>query len=649
MRHIYKTLGFLIFMASSALGQQVFEIQVDSSEFKTELADHIGRFVKILTTDTRLVVLDLENQRILFHKKGATLEDSQLIKVVGEFAHAQQNEAYNEVSHNRLSWEFGGIIFNDMLWITNYSYGEILKFDLDGNHLGSIDERLKVLDTNDSSLYAFEGQGVYRYDSVTDSFTYLKDFPELVELKSEMRRGRSNVKIGSNRLGIKHETDSLKVYNFADFLNNESTSVLFATRDVRGSDFEFTADKIVWSTSYTPADFLVSDLNGANVDTAVFDNYVYSFNFSDSLIYAVGPRRFWRYDSDMNLVESMPRSSFYTSLTFQGADSIHIYFWDQRDGGIVFAPVNHKEGTFFYAVENEIEYSGLRREFRVTDTELFLLSKSLADSFKVYRFDISDKSSSFFKVPQTNGIDIVGENIYTLSGKEVSVFSFDGDFKASFPLNDLANSNLSEVDSTSELFFAANEQKFFVGFGGKVSIFDTTGQFETMHDLNIKSPGHLFANEEFVYSTFDLGALEISTGNVFQFLDQGTPQLGYIYKDIYWHDGPGLNQYAYTTTALLTSVESNKTSVPVNFGLAQNYPNPFNPTTTIQFELPQASQVKLEVFNLRGQRMATLINEPKSAGTYFVDFDGGNLASGLYFYTLSAGNIKVVNKMLLVK
>jgi len=90
-------------------------------------------------------------------------------------------------------------------------------------------------------------------------------------------------------------------------------------------------------------------------------------------------------------------------------------------------------------------------------------------------------------------------------------------------------------------------------------------------------------------------------------------------------------------------------SLPLEYKLAQNYPNPFNPTTNISFSLAQPQHVKLVVYNLLGQEVATLINRPLSAGYHIMQFNAGNLASGIYFYRLEAGNFKTQKQMLLLK
>ena len=88
--------------------------------------------------------------------------------------------------------------------------------------------------------------------------------------------------------------------------------------------------------------------------------------------------------------------------------------------------------------------------------------------------------------------------------------------------------------------------------------------------------------------------------------------------------------------------------------LIGNYPNPFNPTTVIRFSLDTAKKVKLEIFNVKGAKVKTIINEKLDAGDHQVLWDGTNqmnhqVASGIYFYKMTAGNYEKINKMLLLK
>jgi hypothetical protein len=86
-----------------------------------------------------------------------------------------------------------------------------------------------------------------------------------------------------------------------------------------------------------------------------------------------------------------------------------------------------------------------------------------------------------------------------------------------------------------------------------------------------------------------------------------------------------------------------------NYKLYQNYPNPFNPSTTIEFDLPKASDIRIEVYKITGQKVQTLLNEKLSVGNHKVEFNAQNLSSGVYFYRIEAGEYEEVRKMILLK
>lgn len=89
--------------------------------------------------------------------------------------------------------------------------------------------------------------------------------------------------------------------------------------------------------------------------------------------------------------------------------------------------------------------------------------------------------------------------------------------------------------------------------------------------------------------------------------------------------------------------------VPKEFSLSQNYPNPFNPVTRFEYALPVDARVSLQVFNVLGEAVATVMDEHQSAGYKSVDFDGSALPSGVYFCRLKAGRFLAVKKMLLLR
>ena len=87
----------------------------------------------------------------------------------------------------------------------------------------------------------------------------------------------------------------------------------------------------------------------------------------------------------------------------------------------------------------------------------------------------------------------------------------------------------------------------------------------------------------------------------------------------------------------------------MTYSLEQNYPNPFNPATTINFNLPHAEQVKIDMLNIRGQKVQQLVNDAMPAGRHQVVFNAQHLSSGIYFYVIDAGRFHQVRKMILLK
>lgn len=111
----------------------------------------------------------------------------------------------------------------------------------------------------------------------------------------------------------------------------------------------------------------------------------------------------------------------------------------------------------------------------------------------------------------------------------------------------------------------------------------------------------------------------------------------------------GKTVYKYLRDDLTTVRSPAAENPPTNYRLEQNYPNPFNPITTIKFSLPQSSVVKIQVLNLAGQILVTVLDAKKPAGLHEVDFDASKLTSGIYFYRLQTGNVTLARKMLIAK
>jgi len=147
------------------------------------------------------------------------------------------------------------------------------------------------------------------------------------------------------------------------------------------------------------------------------------------------------------------------------------------------------------------------------------------------------------------------------------------------------------------------------------------------------------------------GATEQSSTNFASGLSCGQPVSGVCHSANFqvnfgfWQQG---------VTAPTDVQEISTGELPLTFSLSQNYPNPFNPSTVIEFTVPRRSQVEVSVYNLLGQSVVTLVDQPMSQGTYRTVWDGRNksgdhVASGVYFYRLEAEHFVEVKKMVLLK
>lgn len=149
------------------------------------------------------------------------------------------------------------------------------------------------------------------------------------------------------------------------------------------------------------------------------------------------------------------------------------------------------------------------------------------------------------------------------------------------------------------------------------------------------------ANSEWKNIGFVAGNGNSNTVNKYSFTDNEIVSGKYSYR-LKQLDNDG--RYSYSG---IVNVELG--NLPTEFSLGQNYPNPFNPSTTFTFDLPVESHATLSVYNLLGEKVATLIDGIMKEGTHHVKFDGSNLTSGIYIYSLEAGNKKFTKKMILTK
>ncbi len=126
----------------------------------------------------------------------------------------------------------------------------------------------------------------------------------------------------------------------------------------------------------------------------------------------------------------------------------------------------------------------------------------------------------------------------------------------------------------------------------------------------------------------------------YHFKDLNIPSGNYTYR---------LKQIDFDGTYEYSNMIEIEVSLPIEFSLEQNYPNPFNPSTNIKYSIPADGNVTLKVYDVLGNEVSTLVNEFQQAGTFDVTFTGSSLASGVYYYQLTTGDLTATKKLMLTK
>lgn len=265
-------------------------------------------------------------------------------------------------------------------------------------------------------------------------------------------------------------------------------------------------------------------------------------------------------------------------------------------------------------------------------------------------------------------------------GCRLGVFSHDGDLMALFDLEDPAD--------TLKYFYRAMTHK--VNNNGSVTLYladrgntivrrflySRQGQLSFVNEINIGDRMQTTLIEIVYSELFGLWAVESRGPHLYKLAEnlsrvlfevsgeEFDPQsLFYIHKIAVLPERIVVFEVMGAETGLQTFAfdppsgkrESNdREIIPFVFALSQNYPNPFNPNTIVRFEIPQSDWVKLEIFNILGQKVKTLVDEYKNAGPHSVIWNGANssgrqVATGVYFTRLSSGQKTEVKKMLLLR
>ncbi len=202
---------------------------------------------------------------------------------------------------------------------------------------------------------------------------------------------------------------------------------------------------------------------------------------------------------------------------------------------------------------------------------------------------------------------------------------------------------------------------YSLNHGGPGGMWDTDPLYQQVFNRRVINPGtvHLEVNLDFPLIQIEMAIPKRQyAGITLQQGDEIGVNINYdkVNNNVdQW--ATTFDQYSFVNLTLGGSVgveDGGREQIVKKFELKQNYPNPFNPTTTIEYALPKQANVELDIFNVMGQQVKSLVNDHQTAGQYEVKWDGRDnlgvrVGSGIYFYTLKAGDFKKTGKMVLVR
>jgi len=201
---------------------------------------------------------------------------------------------------------------------------------------------------------------------------------------------------------------------------------------------------------------------------------------------------------------------------------------------------------------------------------------------------------------------------------------------------------LNDINQNCPIFIYTNNG----GLNWEMNFYSKNSNLKDMSFINDNEGWLLFDN--YIHHTKDMFATTDSINlslNKFDFSDDNI-SIGINSNEIYkTNDG----WKTYTKLFTLTNVKDEENISPLKFNLSQNYPNPFNPTTTISYSINNKSKIYLELFNVLGVKIKTLVNEHKSQGSYNYNLDISEFPSGVYIYRLSNKDNSISKKLLHLK
>ncbi len=395
-------------------------------------------------------------------------------------------------------------------------------------------------------------------------------------------------------------------------------------------------------------------------------------------------RLYYRVDGGQRMMLPMTFNASDTTYkaTIPGVDSdssiVDFYVWSQdNDGLISINPVDTLHDDYFYLVLNrpvgirDVQYSPFGGGYSgYTNYNVTLQGVVTSDTSDIKGYGTTSFLRSYIQdgTGPWSGIEFsFGGSLGTelLNLKRGDLVTLTGTIQESFGvtvINKITDYNVvssnnplpdPQVITTGEMGLLGD------GEVEKEKWESVLVEYDDVTITNINADGGSNFGEILVSDGTGDTRVELEDGSNSYHNGSGEPGTIEIQLGGHFQKLKGIMYYSYSNYKLVprkdddfvdysTAVKEENTS-PKTFSIEQNYPNPFNPSTKIVYSIPRASNVTLKVFNVLGQQVKTLVNQTQGQGTYTVTFNAPSLPSGIYFYSIEAGDYTQVKKMILLK
>ncbi len=395
-------------------------------------------------------------------------------------------------------------------------------------------------------------------------------------------------------------------------------------------------------------------------------------------------RLYYRVDGGQRMMLPMTFNGTDTTYraTIPGVNSdssvVDFYLWSQDNDGLVsINPVDTLHDDYFYLVLNrpvgirDVQYSPFGGGYSgYTNYNVTLQGVVTSDTSDIKGYGTTSFLRSYIQDGSGpwSGIEFsFGGSLGTelLNLKRGDLVTLTGTVQESFGVTVINNITAYNVVSANnplpdpQVITTGEMGLLGDGVVEKEKWESVLVEYDGVNITNINADGGSNFGEILVNDGTGDTRVELEDGSNSYHNGSGEPGTIEVQLGAYFQKLKGIMYYSYSNYKLVprkdddfvgySTAVKEENATPKTFSIEQNYPNPFNPSTKIIYSIPRNSNVTLKVFNVLGQQVKTLVNQTQSQGTYTVTFNASSLPSGIYFYSIEAGDYTQVKKMILLK